>query len=247
VDATAIFPVAPAAIAIAVLVTAFAAAVQGTIGFAFAIVSVPVLSLVDPALAPVPQMLVTLPMTVSMAWRERHAIEPRGILWVLVGRFPGAGLGLVVLALDQDGRVVDVALALMVLAAVAILATGVTVRRSAGTELAAGVASGIFGLVSAIGGPPLAMLYRDESGPSLRANLAAIFSIGLCITLAARAAAAEITPRDAHVAVWIFPAMVVGLWSSRWTKGRVEGRPLRTAILVVSALAAVGLLVRTLC
>lgn len=244
-DLATLLPVAWPVLAVAMLVTALAAAVQGTIGFGFAIVSVPVLSLVDPVLAPVPQLLVILPLTVSMAWRERYAVDVRGVGWILAGRLPGAVVGIVLLKVAA-ARWLDVLLAGMVLAALALLVSGAEVRRRPATDFGAGVASGAMGLVSSIGGPPLALLLRHEKGPALRSTLATIFTIGLCITLGTRLAAGEIAWTDLHVALWLLPSLFVGLRLSRHLHGRVEGRPLRVAILLVSAVASVGLLFRAL-
>ena len=82
----------PTDLAIALVVTFFAAAIQGVVGLGFAMVSVPILALIDPSLAPVPQLLTTIPLTVSMAWRERGHLQLSGIGWVLAGRVPGAVL-----------------------------------------------------------------------------------------------------------------------------------------------------------
>lgn len=245
VDPSLVAPVPPGVLAAALAVTAASAALQGTIGFGFAVLSVPVLSLVDPRLAPVPQLLVTLPLTLSMAFRERHAVDLKGVGWVLTGRVPGALLGVALLKL-ADRRSLDVLLASMVLLAVVMLARGIPLRRRPATELGAGVVSGVMGLVSSIGGPPLALLYRNESGPTIRASLAAIFTIGLGITIVSRVVAREITWLDLHLGILLLPALFIGLWISRYLHGHVEGRGLRIAILVVAALAAVGLLVRAL-
>jgi len=241
----ALLPVAPHALAVAFLLTAVAAAVQGTIGFGFAILTVPVLSLVDPALAPVPQLLCVWPLVFWMFWRERHAADIRGVGWILVGRLPGAALGLFLLkAADQS--TLDLLLGLLVLGAVGILAGGLEVRRTTATKLGAGVASGIFSMVSSIGGPPIALLYRGEKGATIRASLALVFSAGLVITVLTRLGAAEISWRDAHIALFLLPALFGGLWCSRLLVDRVEGRPLRIGILVLASLASLGLLARAL-
>lgn len=232
-------------LALAFAWTVLAAAVQGTVGFGFAVVSVPALSLVDPALAPVPQLLVTLPLTLSMAWRERHAVELSGVGWLLLGRVPGALLGVALLKL-ADASTLDVVIALVVLSAVAAMSTGRGVPRNGLTEFTAGVTSGAMSLVSSIGGPPIALLYRDAPGPTLRASLAAVFTVGVLITTTSRALAGEITRSDVILGACLLPAMLLGLRLSHAFKGRVEGRPLRIAVLVVASLSAVGLLARAL-
>ena len=73
------FPVEPSILIVAMLWTTVSASLQGTLGFGFAICAVPVLSLLDPLWAPVPQLLVGFPLTLSMAIRERHALDLSGI------------------------------------------------------------------------------------------------------------------------------------------------------------------------
>jgi uncharacterized membrane protein YfcA len=236
-------PVSPLVLVAAWIITFAAAAVQGTIGFGFAVVSVPVLSLIDPALAPVPQLLVTMPLTLTMAWRERQAIEVRGLGWILAGRIPGAVIGVVLLKLATS-RTLDVLIAVAVIGAVAVIAAGASVRRSPATEFAAGVASGASGLVASIGGPPVALLFRNDRGATVRSNLATIFSVGIAITVTSRVLAREITMTDVTVAALLFPALLLGYAASFRIAPRAEGAPIRTGILVVSAIAAIGLIAR---
>lgn len=238
-------PASPLVLAIGFVITAVAAALQGTIGFGFAVLSVPVLSLIDPVMAPVPQLLITGPLTLAMAWRERRHLALKGVGWVLLGRLPGAGLGVLLLKLATP-LTLDLILAGMVLGAVGLVALGASVKRTAATEFGAGVASGTMSLVSSIGGPPLAILFRESKGATLRASLAVIFSVGLLITITTRAVAGEISETDLKVAAVLVPAMFVGFRISTKLAGKVEGAPLRRAILVVATVAAVGLVVRAM-
>ncbi|MEE2789399.1 MAG: sulfite exporter TauE/SafE family protein [Myxococcota bacterium] len=238
-------PLTPAELVVGLTITTIAATLQGTIGFGFAVVSVPILALVNPLLAPVPQLLVVLPLTVSMAYRERGAIDLKGFKWVLAGRLLGTGCGIACLALAPK-VVLDIVLATIVLGAVGALTTIAQVPRNPWTESIAGTFSGISAMVSAIGGPPLALLYRDAGGGTLRASLAALFSIGLVITIGTRALGGFIVKDDIIVAGCLLPAVLMGLLLSRFFMGRVEGAPLKTAISVVASLAALGLLARAL-
>lgn len=236
-------PVLP--LLVGVLVTAIAATVQGTIGIGFAVVSVPILSLVDPRLAPIPQVLLAIPLTSYMTYRERHALQLRGVGWVLAGRFPGAGLGVLMLSL-ATAVTLDVLIGVLVLAATIMLSTKATVKPTRASQFLAGVASGASGLISSIGGPPLALLYRDAKGPEIRANLAALFGVGLVITIAARVLAGRLSTDDVVVSLWLVPGLTLGLFATRWTKERVRGSTLRVAVLGISALAACGLIGRAM-
>ncbi len=238
-------PVDLPALLAAAAVTVVGSALQGTIGFGFAVLAVPAFSLIDPVLAPVPVLLLAFPMTAAIAWRDRHGLDTRSVGWVLAGRLPGAALGTWLL-LVVDDTTLTVVVAAFVLGAAAIIATGVHVQRTPVTSLVAGAASATASLVASIGGPPLALVYRSSEGPTIRASLSFVFVFGIILSVTIRIVIGEIADTDWQVAGLLLPAMGIGLWSSRFLTGRVEGAPLRAAILVVSALAAVGVLVRTL-
>lgn len=229
----------------ALIVTYFAAAVQGVVGLGFAMVSVPILALIDPSLAPVPQLLITMPLTLAMAWRERNHLSLRGVGWIVTGRVPGAMLGVVLLTLATQAAL-ELMIAGLVLVAVAIIAAGVHVRRTPGTQFGAGLFSGVSGLVASIGGPPLALLYTRDEGPTVRSNLAAVFTIGLSITIVARVVSGNMTWSDARVAAILLPALVAGYLTSLAVKDRWSQSAVRNGILILSLAGAMGLIGRVL-
>ncbi|MEZ4254216.1 MAG: sulfite exporter TauE/SafE family protein [Polyangiales bacterium] len=232
-------------LAIALVATFAAACAQGVVGFGFAVLSVPVLALVDTRLVPMPQLLITLPMTVMLFARERGAIDRRGLTWLLAGRVPGAALGALLLAVSTP-RTLNLWIAFAVLGAVALLASGRSLKRTHATEFVVGVVSGVMAFVAAIGGPPLALLYRDAKGPTLRATLSAVFALGSLITIIARLLAGQLTWLDVEIALWLLPALVLGVWVSRFLVAHVEGDTLRRAVLGLAAFAGVGVLAKAL-
>ncbi len=236
-------PVSPFELVIALVVTALGAIVQGTIGVGFGMLSVPILSLVNPLLAPVPQLLLAAPLAMSMSWRERSHADVKGAAWMLSGRIPGALVGLWVLGLAAQ-RSIDVGIALSVIVAVLILGTGVTLNRNAPTEFGTGVIAGIMGMVASMGGPPAALLFKDAEGPRVRASLALFFSGGLTVTVLFRVLGGRITGDDLLLAVLLFPGLVTGYVISSRLRHRFDGAAIRPAILTVSMLAAIGLLIR---
>lgn len=238
-------PVATIDLAIAFAVTFFAAAIQGTVGMGFAIVSVPFLSIVDPRLAPVPQLLLSIPLIVTMAYRERQHIEFRGLRWILAGRVPGALIGLALLKIATE-TTLSLMIAGIVLVAVGMLAFGAALPRSPKVDFLAGTFSGISSLISTIGGPPMALLFSREKPPTIRANMAALFIVGLTITLITRLAAGEVTRLDAKVAAILLPALAGGFLMSTRLAARLPQSKARAAILWLSAGSALALAVRTI-
>lgn len=238
-------PITIVELAIALIVIAIGALIQGSIGIGLGILTVPILSLIDPIMAPVPTLLLAIPLAISMAWRERTDIRGGSVIWLLLGRFPGAVLGLGLLALATQ-RTLDILIALSVLAAVAILSTGVKMPRNRATELLTGITAGVMGMVASMGGPPAALLFKDERGPTVRSTLALFFSFGLVVTMIARIMAGRITGSDVVIGALLFPGLAVGYVASSRLRGRVDAMALRPAILTVSSVAAVGLLVRAI-
>lgn len=229
--------------AIAFAIMWIAATLQSTVGFGFALLSVPLLDLLNPVFAPVPQLVAVLPLTIGIALREWPAVEVRSTLWIFAGRIPGAFVGVLLLEVLAEPSL-DILMALMVLVGLAAVVSSGAFRRNPLTETIAGLASGTMAMVSAIGGPPLAILYRNDKGPTVRANLALVFAIGVCITLTVRTAAGEVTVTEALLGLAFIPAVFLGLYASRGLLTRVEGPVLRNAIVVVAGAAALMLLVR---
>ena len=238
-------PVTIIQLAVAIVVIAAGALVQGSIGIGLGILTVPILSLIDPVMAPVPTLLLAIPLAISMAWRERTDIHGRSVIWLLLGRFPGAVFGLGLLAVATQ-RTLDILIAMSVLAAVAILSPGVKMPRNRTTELITGITAGIMGMVASMGGPPAALLFKDERGPMIRSTLALFFSFGLVVTLLARILAGRITGNDVLLGALLFPGLAIGYIASSRLRGRVDAMALRPAILTISSIAAVGLLVRAI-
>ncbi len=110
----------------------------------------------------------------------------------------------------------------------------------------AGAISGTNGTIASIGGPPLALLYRYNSAPTMRSSLSAIFAVGISVILAARAVPGHVATSDLVVALWLAPVVWPGYLLARRLQGRVEGARLRMAILTLCAVAALGPVVRTL-
>lgn len=229
--------------ALAFGISFIAAVLHSTVGFGFSLLSVPVLSLLNPLFAPVPQLLVVWPLTLAIVWRERHAVQVRSTLWIFAGRIPGALIGVVLLKLLSTAEL-DVLMSLMVMVGVGLVVSRGSFRRTSPRELIAGVASGIMAMVSAIGGPPIALLYRNDEGPTVRANLGLVFAVGLTITISVRAAAGEVSWDEVVIGVALLPAVWLGLRASRSVIPRVDGPRLRNAIVAVAATAAMLLLVR---
>ncbi len=233
----------PIEIVIALVVSAIGAALQGVVGFGFGVLSVPILTILNPDLTPIPQLILALPLATTIALRERRHLDLSGAAWVIAGRFPGGLCGALLLG-ALASRTLDAVIAFVVLGATVTVASGWSIRRTSFTEFLVGITSGITGTISAIGGPPVALLYHDSPGPTIRSTLSTIFIIGLLINLGTLAAFGEIHVSDLKAAAILLPGMLVGLTLSKYLAARFDDRVLRRLILVTATVASIGLAVK---
>jgi uncharacterized protein len=215
------------------------AALQGSAGFGFALLSAPILGLVEPRLVPGPLIVAVTLLLALTAWRERSAVDLKGLGWVLGGRVPGTALG--ALALTRLGeRALATALGLLVLIAVAISIRSVRLVRTPGKLWLAGLVSGLMGTTAALGGPAIAVLYQHERGELVRSTLATYFLVGAAMSMAALALVGRLGGREVVMGLGLMPGILVGFAASRWTSRWLDRGRTRTAVLLVAAIAGLS-------
>lgn len=233
----------PAAIVWLVLASAAGGAVQGSIGFGFALVVVPALTLIQPEAVPAAVLLLAAPMTVFMAVRERAHIDRRGFLSIVMGRVFGTVLGATILvAVPADS--VSTLLGVMILVAVVLSVAGLDVAPTPPVAFGAGLLSGVTGTTSAVGGPALAVVYQRRPGPELRATLALSFVVGLTLSLVAVGVVGRVHAWHGVLAFEMLPGLALGLWSSRHLSRALDRGWLRPAVLAFAGAAGVYITVR---
>lgn len=227
-------------LASAALVVCMGSAVQSSVGFGLALSSAPLLLLIYPRLVPGPLICAGLMLTLLVAARERESLRVAWIGWALVGRLPGVGIGAATL-LILSRESLHVMIGALVILAVLLSAVGPHIRPNRRTLFAAGMLSGFMGITSSIGGPPVAMLYQHETGPTLRATLSGYFVVGTTMTLIVLAAIGHFGWRELSWGFALMPGTLVGFSVSFFTRRWLDAGRTRKAVLVLAA--ATGLLV----
>ena len=225
------------------LVVTLGALVQGAVGYGMALVAAPLLALFDPTLVPVPLILLSSVHSVLAVVRDgRHADWP-GIGWAILGRLPGTGLGvLAVVALSQQVFGLVVGLCVLACVVLSLLSWQPCPRPRA--LLLAGIASGAGGTAAGIGGPPIALLYQNEAGPRVRGTIAGYFILGSALSIAALAAADQVTSESLASAALLTPFLLAGFALSGPTRRVLDNGWTRRAVLAVAAASAVLLIGR---
>lgn len=216
---------------------------QGSIGFGLALLAAPLLALIDGSLAPGPLLVCNVALTALMARREWRAVRYRDLGWSLGGRVIGIVV-VVAIMRDLSVRGLDLLFGGIVLVAVAVTALGPSFRLNPSTLLGAGVASGIMGTATAIGGPPMALVYQREEGPQFRGTLSAYFTIGAILSAVGLAWGGRFGRPEISAGLLLCPGVVVGYLASHRFIGLVDRTGVRPAVLLVSALSAMILIGR---
>lgn len=228
----------PAEFAVLLLAAAAGGAVQSVLGFGAAVTTVPALAVVAPDLLPVASLFAMVPLISVMAWRGRAVADWPAGRRMLLARVPGVAVGsVIVLALDT--RAITVLVAAILLVAVASMARGWSIPITPRTQLVAGFTSGVTGTSTGLGGPPLALLYRDVAGAGMRATLSVVFLGGVAMSLSSLAAVGEVTGRHARIGLAMGLATVLGLALAHPVVERFEPSTLRRGVLAWAAVGAV--------
>lgn len=234
-----------AGLMVAGLIVTVGALVQGSVGYGLALIAAPLLALVDPALVPVPLLVVGAGHSLLTVGREFGDADWRGVGWASLGRVPGTVLGvLAVVLLPQRGFAVVVAVAVLVCVGLSLVAW--TPRPTAGALVVAGTVGGATGTAASIGGPPVALLYQHETGPRLRATMGAYFVLGSVISLLGLAVAGAITAAGVLAGLALAPFMLAGFLVSGPARRVLDRGWIRPAVLAVAAASAIVLLFRAL-
>jgi uncharacterized membrane protein YfcA len=230
---------------LAFLIATFGALLQGSVGFGLGLLSVPLLVLIDPAYVPGPVLLAAFFLNLFIFLRERYAIHIKGLYWAIIGRIGGAIIGaMLLLAIPQKS--VSIMFGVMVLLAIGISLAGFHLKITPQNIFAAGVASGIMGTTSSIGGPPMALVYQKQKGPTIRGTLSGIFIFGTIISLSALAIIGRFGLKEIKDTAVLMPGVVLGfLLSHRSTKILDRGFT-RPAVLITSAISGIVVILRTL-
>lgn len=218
----------------------FGSAVEAATGYGSAVVALPVMELAFPSHMPALLILLGLPLIVLMVGVERTSIDAPAVVQVSSGLIFGAVLAIPVLE-EVSGRPLRLVFGFVTLAALVpltVMRSGVT--RTPRRSFAAGLASGFMGTATGMSGPPLAVVFTHEHGPTVRSTLAVVYAIGSAFSIGAVLFARRIDTADLWLAAFLTVPVVMGFGVGRLALKRVSRRFLHLAVLgVVGGCAAI--------
>lgn len=230
---------------IALSVIVFSSVVQTAIGFGLAIIAVPILVLIDPAMVPAPIVMVAFFQLALNLLAHRIYVDWRPLLWAFVGRVPGTLVAVLALRFAGESGL-QWFIGLAVLMAVILSLSNWHLALNRRNHFFAGMASGFTGTTSAIGGPPIALLYQHQQGDRVRANLSAYFLVGSVMSITGMGAGGLLTTASWLYALAFLPAAFLGVWIGLRLKHRLSASFMRPAMLVLCGTCAIVVLGRAI-
>jgi uncharacterized membrane protein YfcA len=220
-----------------------ASALQASIGFGLGLLAAPIVALVDPRLMPGTLIMLAALLTLMVVIRERQHIDLHGTGWALVGRVPGTLAGALLLSMLTH-RALAILLAGVVLVGVALTSFGWIPAPRRRNVVLAGAASGVLGTATAIGGPPMALVWQRNTGARLRGTMSGFFLVGSVMSIVALTATGAVDDHTMRAFALLIPAAVGGYLLSRPMNRFLDPKRLRWLAIGVSTLGAVLLVGR---
>jgi uncharacterized membrane protein YfcA len=226
-------------------VFALGAAAQAATGFGFALLAIPLLSIiVGPKTGVVGMSIIGLGFTGFMVLRNHRHADRRVVLLSAAAGLLGMPLGLWVIT-HADQETLRIIIAAVVLVFAALLWRGLTLPDRTSTDAVAGLASGVLSTSTGTNGPPLVIAFHAKGlEPSaFRATLAAVFLFQGAVALSGFALTGQVTQRAAIVAAAGVPGIVAGWLAGQWVFQRTDPERFRHVVLAMLALSGlVGLI-----
>jgi uncharacterized membrane protein YfcA len=234
-----------AAYCVVAVAIVLASCMQASIGFGMGMLAAPVVAIVDSSL--IPGALITLAalLTVLVVMREHEHIDLNGTGWALVGRVPGTIAGALLLAALPE-RALALMLAGVVLAGVALTSVGWIPQPRRRNLVVAGAASGVLGTATAIGGPPMALVWQNNDGARLRGTMSGFFLVGSVLSIVVLAFTGAVNGHTLSSVATLIPAVAIGFLLSRLVNRVLDRNRQRWAAIAISAVGAAILIVQQL-
>lgn len=233
-------------VGVAVLV---AATVYVVVGFGFALLAMPLMTLTIPVeRAVVVLSLLAVFMTGTQAWTLRSHVRRALATRLVVAAFAGMPFGLVLLDTVEE-RILQIVLGVAVVVATIVLARDVTLDHTGPSlDVAAGFVSGIASTSIGTNGPPLVFdLQSRRLGPDeFRGTLAVVFTLGNLFSLVLFTGSGKVTGDGLTVAAIALPALVAGTLAGRALQPHVPPRRLRSLVLGLLLVTGVVVIARAI-
>ncbi|MDO3383316.1 sulfite exporter TauE/SafE family protein [Gilvimarinus algae] len=216
---------------------------QGVAGYGIGTLSAPLMFLISPAFLPGVMIINAVILNILMLIRNHQSLSFRPVRYAIGGNVVGTALAAITLTI-LTAQGFELVFGVLILLAVGLSVLGLKPGLSARNSMLAGGASGYMGTITAVGGPPIALIYQNEPGELVRANLSAFFLFASLASVVALAPAGYIGMTEMTLVFATCPGVFIGFWLSGHLVTRLPFNALRPVILSIAAMAGVAAVVR---
>jgi hypothetical protein len=236
------FPFSVAQALLAVVATILGTVIQSAVGFGLGPLSVPLLILIDPVFVPGPVLINALVLALLMFRKEMGEADYFCIRWGITGRFIGTVIGAALLAYLPK-EFLKLAFGILILAAVSFNWMGISLPVQRRALITTGIFSGFMGTTVSIGGPPMALIFQNMSGPKVRSTLSAIFGAGTIMGIVSLTFIGFFGLKEWYASLIIFPGILIGYHISKYLGNWLDRGLIKPAILILSSFTAMIVIV----
>jgi uncharacterized membrane protein YfcA len=236
----------PGALVVAAFAVFLGTLLQRLAGQGFGMVAAPLVAIVAPEYLPATLLLIGIVVGFSASAIDFSAVAKAELPAGFAGRALGAVVAAWVAARLADTAVFGVVVAGVVYLGIALSLLGLRVAIAPLSLFLAGLAAGVMGTLTAIGAPPMALLYQHEEQRRSAAMQNTFFAWGMVVSITALAVAGLVGLRHLALALLLVPAALLALWLSAPVARRVARARIRPWALGLAGAAATTLLVKVL-
>lgn len=238
-----VLPLSWAQILLANIAIAAGALLQGVAGYGIGTLSASLLFLISPLLLPAPLTMNAMVLTVLMLLRSRTILAFAPVRHAMMGAALGTLLAVAAMKLLSSAGF-GLVFGVLILFAVVLSVSGLQPALNRRNSLCAGGLSGFMGTITAVGGPPIALLYQRQPPEQIRANLSAFFLFGSLSAFAGLAFSGFVHTLEISLFALTLPGVLAGFWLSGHCMHKVPPAALRPLILSIAALSGSAAIIR---
>ncbi|WAJ69119.1 sulfite exporter TauE/SafE family protein [Catenovulum adriaticum] len=217
--------------------------IQGVVGYGIGMFCAPLLFMINPEFVPGPMVLISTVMTVIMLIRDKSDLKVDQVSWTMLGGFFGVVIAGVILNMVSVKQF-QIVFGSLILLAVIISIIGYSPKINKLTTTLAGYLSGFMGTLTAVGGPPVALLYQNVKAAQLKANLAAFFLFLNIVIVSTLLWINKLSFEHLYLFIIAIPGLILGFYLSSIASKYVGPAQLRYFILSFSALSGLGTIIK---
>ncbi len=217
---------------------------QRLAGQGFGMVAAPLIALAAPQFLPASLLLLGAVVGFGSAAVEPSAIARDELPAGFAGRALGAGIAVWIAANLPDPGLLALLVAGVVYLGIALSVLGVHVAIRPVSLFVAGTVAGVMGTLTAVGAPPMALLYQHEPQQRSAAMQNTFFFFGMLVSILALLVAGLLGLRHVVFAASLVPAVLLALALAHRLAGRVARSRMRPYALGLAGMAATVLLLK---